>query len=96
VNIDNPSSATLPAGWGGYGAEDPVTFEPELPADRTFASVLASVDEIRFTTYVPGYFYGFTNFDLRFDNITVAPGPVPEPTTLAGLAGLMTLARRRR
>ena len=82
VTIDDPTATALPAGWGGYGAEDPVTFEPVLPAGRTFASVLASVDEIRFTTYEPGYFFGFTNFDLRFDNIVVA-SPVPEPTSLA-------------
>lgn len=96
VTIDDPTSATLPAGWGGYGAEDPVTFEPMLPANRTFASVLASVDEIRFTTFVPGYFYGFTNFDVRFDNIVVGAGPVPEPTSLAALAGAGLLVRRRR
>ena len=61
----------LPEGWGGYGAEDPNTFEPVLPDNRTFADVLASVDEVLFTTYVPGYFYGFTNFNLQVDNITV-------------------------
>ncbi len=61
----------LPEGWGGYGDEDPNTFEPILPADRTFADVLAGVDEAVFTTYVPGYFYGFTNFDLQVDNVTI-------------------------
>lgn len=95
VTIADPTSATLPAGWGGYGAEDPNTYEPMLPADRTFASVLASVDEIRFTTYVPGYFYGFTNFDVRFDNIVVA-SPVPEPTSFAAIGALALATRRRR
>jgi hypothetical protein len=71
VDIANPSSATLPAGWGGYGDEDPVTFEPILPADRTFASVLQSVDEIHFTTFVPGFFFGFTNFVMQVDNPSV-------------------------
>ncbi|MBK8915341.1 MAG: hypothetical protein IPM64_12215 [Phycisphaerales bacterium] len=71
VVIDDPASTSLPPGWGGTGAEDPVTFEPTLPPGRTFASVLAHVEEIRFTTYEPGYFYGFTNFELRFDNPSV-------------------------
>lgn len=93
--IENPNSATLPAGWGGTGDEDPVTFEPRLPLDRTFTSVLASVDEIRFTTFVPGFFYGFTNFTIQVDNPTLAA--VPEPTT-AGLLALAApaLLRRRR
>ncbi|HQY89569.1 MAG TPA: hypothetical protein PK402_13030 [Tepidisphaeraceae bacterium] len=94
VTIADPSSTSLPAGWGGYGAEDPVTFEPILPADRTFASVLASVDEVRFTTFVPGFFFGFTNFDVRYDNVTVAA--VPEPATLSVLAGTGALLMRRR
>lgn len=95
VTIADPTATALPTGWGGYGAEDPTTFEPILPADRTFASVLASVDEIRFTTYEPGYFYGFTNFDVRFDNVVVA-SPVPEPTSLAAIGALSLGLRRRR
>ncbi|MFI4898668.1 MAG: GC-type dockerin domain-anchored protein [Phycisphaerales bacterium JB059] len=67
----DPSQTELPAGWGGYGAEDPDTFEPILPENRTFADVVASVDEMLFTTYVPGFFYGFTNFNLQVDNITI-------------------------
>lgn len=70
VQFDS-SQTELPEGWGGYGAEDPDTFEPILPANRTFADVLAGVDEALFTTYVPGFFYGFTNFDLQVDNVTV-------------------------
>lgn len=66
-----PASTELPAGWGGYGAEDPITFEPMLPAGVTFADVMASVDELAFTTYEPGYFYGFTDFDVRFDNLFI-------------------------
>lgn len=66
-----PASTELPTGWGGYGAEDPITFEPILPPGVTFADVMASVDELAFTTYEPGYFYGFTDFDVRVDNLFV-------------------------
>ena len=96
VTVD-PAATDLPAGWGGTGAEDPVTFEPMLPADRTFASVLASVDEIRFTTFEPGWFYGFTNFVMQVDNPTLRAA-VPEPTGVASfaLAGGLLLRRRQR
>ncbi|MCK6483784.1 MAG: PEP-CTERM sorting domain-containing protein [Phycisphaerae bacterium] len=94
VLISDPTATALPPGWGGTGAEDPNTFEPILPPNRTFASVLANVEEIRFTTFEPGFFYGFTNFQLRFDNPTVAA--IPEPGTLALLAiGALALKRRR-
>ena len=93
VVIDDPTAAALPAGWGGTGDEDEFG-APFLPAHRTFASVLANVDEIRFTTYEPGWFYGFTNFHVRFDNPSVAL--VPEPATLGLLAGLGLVALRRR
>ncbi|TWI65377.1 putative secreted protein with PEP-CTERM sorting signal [Pseudoduganella lurida] len=97
VTIDATSSVGLPAGWGGYGAEDAVG-NPFLPSDRTFASVLAGVDEIAFTTFQPGYMYGFTDFDVSVDNISVSA--VPEPSTYAMLgAGLLFIgaaARRRK
>jgi len=67
-----PASLDLPAGWGGYGAEDPLTFEPMLPPGVTFADVMASTDELAVTTYEPGFFYGFTDFDVRFDNLSIA------------------------
>jgi hypothetical protein len=94
VIIDDPTSLALPAGWGGTGDEDPNTFEPVLPADRTFTSVLQSVDEIAFTTFVPGFFFGFTNFELQVDNIALRA--VPAPGSLAVLAGAGLLAGRRR
>lgn len=98
VVIDDVTSATLPAGWGGTGAEDPMTFEPVLPPGRTFADVLQNVDEIRFTTYEPGYFYAFTNFQLAFDNPTVAAVEAPcvgdlnddNMVDLSDLAGLLS------
>lgn len=70
----NPGEQELPQGWGGYGAEDPVTFEPVLPPGVTFADVMASVDELAFTTYEPGWFYGFTIFDVRIDNLSIDRG----------------------
>lgn len=93
TTIVNPLATALPAGWGGTGAENEFN-EPILPANRTFASVLASVDRIRFTTFEPGYNYGFTDFVIRYDNISVTP--VPEPATLLALAPAMLLLRRRR
>lgn len=97
VTIDNTSALALPAGWGGYGAEDQFG-SPVLPEGRTFANVLAGVDEFVFTTYVPGYFYGFTDYDVVVDNISITA--VPEPSVLAlhaaGLALIVGLVRRRR
>jgi hypothetical protein len=77
VTIIDPSMRELPPGWGGYGAEDPDTFEPILPANRTFTDVLAGADEIVFTTYQPGYYFGFTDFDVRLDNIRIAACHLP-------------------
>lgn len=95
VTIADTSATALPAGWGGYGAEDPNTFEPILPAGRTFASVLAGVDEIAFTTLVPGFFFGFADHDVAVDNITLKR--VPEPATVGlVLFGATMLLRRRR
>lgn len=53
VTIADPRSATLPDGWGGYGAEDPVTFEPTLPPGVTFDQILAGFDELAITTLQP-------------------------------------------
>ncbi|MCC6660528.1 MAG: hypothetical protein IT437_06540 [Phycisphaerales bacterium] len=68
-DVPDPSSAALPAGWGGTGDEDPKTFEPRLPANRTYASVLRNVDEVRFTTMVPGFFYTDSFWEVRIDNV---------------------------
>ncbi len=97
VTVSNPLSATLPSGWGGAGGED-ADGGPALPAGTSFADVLRGVDEIVFTTAKPGWFYGFTYFDVTLDNISVSA--VPEPSTLLlqalGIATLAGLVRRRR
>lgn len=87
VTIDDPTATALPAGWRGYGAEDPVTFEPQLPAGVTFADVLAGVDEVAFTTGEPGFFFGFTDFDLVLDNIKIETTGGPFSDLGNGLAG---------
>jgi len=95
ATIVDPFAEDLPAGWGGYGDEDPDTFEPILPADRTFTSVLQSVDSVHFTTFVPGFFFGFTNFDIQVDNISIRSVPAPGTAALLGVAGLGATRRRR-
>ena len=93
VTIDDPTSEALPPGWIGFGDEDPVTFEPILPAGATFASVLASVDEFEITGAIPGFFFGSAMWDVRIDNVTVI---VPEPACCGFLLlGLLPFFRRR-
>ena len=94
VIIEDPFALDLPDGWGGTGDETPLG-EPILPADRTFTSVLQSVDELAFTTFVPGFFFGFTNFDIQVDNITVRAVPAPSALAVIGLAGIAGTRRRR-
>lgn len=97
VTIDDLSSVTLPAGWIGFGDEDPNTFEPILPNGATFASVLSSVDEFQITTFVPGFFFGNSNYDLAIDNIRLEATPVPVPAAIWLLGGaLVSLLRLRR
>jgi hypothetical protein len=69
--LPDPTSKTLPAGWGGTGDSDPVTGEPVLPPGVTYRDVLSSVDEVRVTTFVPGFFYTFNFWEVGFDNIVV-------------------------
>lgn len=96
VTVSNPLATALPTGWGGYGGEDAVG-NPILPTGTTFTDVLRGVDEVVITTAEPGWFYGFTYFDVTLDNIAITA--VPEPATWLmqglGLAALAGLARRR-
>ncbi|MBC24167.1 MAG: hypothetical protein CMJ32_09670 [Phycisphaerae bacterium] len=71
IRFDVPLQEELPPGWGGTGAEDPRTFMPILPPDRTYGSVLQGVDAVVFTTFVPGYVFGFTDYNVRVDNISI-------------------------
>ena len=71
VDVTNPQAIALPLGWGGYGDEDAVG-NPILPRERTFTSVLEHVDELHFTTSVPGYFYAGTDYIMQVDNISVS------------------------
>ena len=70
INIADTGAVALPPGWRGFGAEDALG-NPMLPADRTFTDVLAGIDEVAFTTLEPGFFFGFTDFDIRIDNIGI-------------------------
>ncbi|MEE2939252.1 MAG: hypothetical protein VX460_02585 [Planctomycetota bacterium] len=74
VTIDDTGATSLPAGWIGFGAEDPSTFEPILPPGSTFTSVLASVDELWITGAVPGFFFSNAVFDARIDNVALETG----------------------
>ncbi len=71
VAIADTLATELPPGWGGTGAEDPQTFEPILPADRTFTDVIDGIDEIVYTTFEPGFFFGETAHDIRIDNVAI-------------------------
>jgi hypothetical protein len=96
VTIGDTKSSALPTGWGGYGSSDDAA-GPGLPSGRSFADVLSSVDELVFTTFVPGYMYGYADFDVAVDNIAVTA--VPEPSTYAmmlGGLGLVGWMKRRK
>lgn len=95
ATIEDTSVTECPEGWYGWGAEDPETHEMILPEDRTFTDVLANMDAIAVTTFVPGCLYTAVSFDVSFDNIGVTY--VPEPATLAFflVGGLACVSRRR-
>ena len=58
-------------GMAAPADDAPRSFQPILPPGVTFADVMASVDELAFTTVEPGFFYGFADFDVRFDNLFI-------------------------
>ena len=91
----DPNSMTLPAGWGGYGAEDPMTFEPTLPDGVTYADIMANVDEMAISTILPGFFFSFDDYDVTLDNITISTVPAPASLALITFGGLVGTRRRR-
>ena len=96
VTIDT-NSAELPLGWGGNGSFDPDTFEPTLPRGVTFTDILANVDEIAFSTFLPDYFFTADQYDMTLDNISISTTSVPAPSALGliGFAGIVGTRRRR-
>jgi hypothetical protein len=77
IDIEDPMATEVPEGWFGFGGpENPQTYMPQLPPDRTYTDVLAGVDEIVFHSVEPGYFYaiGFLH-DFDVDNITLKALP---------------------
>ncbi len=92
----DPNAMALPAGWGGFGAEDPNTFEPMLPDGVTFADIMGNVDEMAISTLLPGFFFSFDDYDVTVDNISITT-TVPAPASLAliGMTGLVGTRRRR-
>jgi len=65
--FDIPLQEDFPAGWKGYDLKNGLDF----PSDRTYGSVLRNVQRISFTTFQPGFAYGFTLFDIRVDNVFI-------------------------
>jgi len=57
--------------------------------------MLQSVDEFAFTTFVPEFFFGVTNLDLQFDNISVRAVPALG-SSMARIGGAAVVSRRRR
>ena len=77
LDIMDPTATELPEGWTGFGGpEDPTTWMPQLPPDRTFADVLAGVDELQIHTIEPGYWYEYAFvYEINFDNIAITEMP---------------------
>jgi probable HAF family extracellular repeat protein len=77
----DPRASALPKGWHGTGAEDPATADPVLPPGVTFAAVLAQVDQLVFSTQVPGRFGVPIGGDVRIDNLSLDRDAGPAPAT---------------
>ncbi len=67
----DPNQTELPAGWIGFGGGEDSNGDPILPAGATFADILSGVDEVSFSTFVPGEFYLQVFFDFSVDNFTI-------------------------
>jgi len=89
VTID-PNQTELPAGWIGFGGGEDANGDPVLPAGATFADILSNVDEVSFSTFVPGEFYLQVFFDFSIDNFTITRTD-PATGCLADLNGDGTL-----
>jgi len=92
--VPDPTSSELPPGWRGAGFENE-NFEPVLPPGRTFADVLAGVDEVALTTLTPGFFFTSNEYNVAIDNPTLTFIPEPTATLAAVAAGGLALRRRR-
>jgi hypothetical protein len=79
----DPNSLDLPDGWIGFGGSDDAD-GPVLPAGATFADIVANVDEISFSTFVPGEFYLQVFFDFSVDNFTITRSAPACPADLTG------------
>lgn len=96
ATLSDTGSAAPNAGWQVY---DSVTGNDTLPAGATFSGVLSHVDEVLFSTWVPGYAYDPSHYDVTVDNLSIKSA-VPEPDQiamlLAGLGLVGWTARRRK
>jgi len=76
VDIADPNATELPQGWTGFGGPEDANWLPQLPPGRTFADVMAGVDEIQIHNIEPGYWYDFNHtYDIKFDNISITELP---------------------
>ena len=93
VDIADPSATEVPEGWVGFGGPE-IDWMPALPPNRTFADVLAGIDEIQIHTFEPGQFYDQAFiYDINFDNITIKELPQEcqgyEATVYVGYDGIV-------
>lgn len=77
IDIEDPFATEMPDGWIGFGGpEDPNTYMPQLPPDRTFTDVLQGIDEIVIHSIEPGYFYAIAFIhDIDVDNLQIREMP---------------------
>jgi hypothetical protein len=94
VTIDT-TATDLPAGWGGNGSFHPDTFGAQLPDGVTFADILANVDEIAISTFLPDFFFTNDDYDMTLDNISISTVPAPTSFALIALGGMVGTRRRR-